>query len=65
MPDDNTEMRCAYLASERGAVVLPSTTDAGAYTIINVLDNAVINADAAISDVQTFCTPVDLTIIED
>jgi hypothetical protein len=57
--DDNTEMRCAYLASELGCALSPSTTDAGNYTITSVVDGAVINANAAIGAVQNFCTPVD------
>ena len=62
MADPNLIMRCAYLASERGAVVLPSPTTSGDFTITSALDNSTINADAVTDDVVAYCAPVDPTI---
>jgi hypothetical protein len=58
------EMRCAAMAAERGASLLPSTTVAGDYTIINAVDSAVINADATLDDCKSFCAIVDPTLAE-
>jgi hypothetical protein len=62
MADNNLEMRLAYLCSERGAVMLPSATDAGNYVLARVVDGVVINTDATLDDVKAFVAAVDPTI---